>query len=473
MSDKGILLHITSLPSPYGIGTFGRCAYKFADRLAEKGYKYWQILPLCPTGFRDSPYQSFSSFAGNPYLIDLDMLCKKRLLRHSEIDSINWGKDPSHVDFGTIYEKRFPLLLRMSSRFDFSDPLYIDFCESNREWLDDYAVFMAMKKFVGGEPWYNWDRRVRFRDPSYMHKLMGVFSSEIRFWKMIQYLFYEQWYELKAHVNSLGIQIIGDMPLYVALDSADVWSRPEKFLLNDQLEPTALAGCPPDSFSKDGQMWGNPIYDWPHMKDHEYEWWIERLRYISSLYDITRIDHFRGFDSYYSIDAAAATAAQGHWEKGPGLTFFRHVESKLGNLSLIAEDLGFMSDSVRQLVKDTGFPGMKVFEFAFDEPDSTYLPEHYDKNCFAYIGTHDNDTLKGWLSSLDEQTLVKVKKYVHLEKDEILSEKIMSVMADSDAKAVIFQMQDILGLGTESRMNIPSTVKDNWTWRMTEKDLSF
>jgi 4-alpha-glucanotransferase len=271
MSDKGILLHITSLPSPYGIGTFGRCAYKFADRLAEKGYKYWQILPLCPTGFRDSPYQSFSSFAGNPYLIDLDMLCKKRLLRHSEIDSINWGKDPSHVDFGTIYEKRFPLLLRMSSRFDFSDPLYIDFCESNREWLDDYAVFMAMKKFVGGEPWYNWDRRVRFRDPSYMHKLMGVFSSEIRFWKMIQYLFYEQWYELKAHVNSLGIQIIGDMPLYVALDSADVWSRPEKFLLNDQLEPTALAGCPPDSFSKDGQMWGNPIYDWPHMKDHEYE----------------------------------------------------------------------------------------------------------------------------------------------------------------------------------------------------------
>lgn len=474
MRTSGILMHISSLPSPYGIGTMGKEARKFVDFLDKAGQTYWQILPICPTSYGDSPYQSFSSFAGNPYFIDLDYLCKDKLLTKKECLSYEWGENPEFVEYGTLYENRFPLLKKAYQRFKKALPDdFADFCEKNSDWLDDYALFMALKDANGGVAWFEWEKDLKLRKPSEIEKAKEEFADDVEFWKMLQYLFFKQWTELKAYANEKGIQIIGDVPIYVAGDSADVWANPGQFYLDENLDPIDVSGCPPDAFSDDGQLWGNPLFRWDAMKKDGYTWWTKRIKAMSELYDVVRIDHFRGFDSYYAIPAKDKTARNGEWREGPGMDLFNTLEKKLGRLNIIVEDLGYLTPSVKQLLKDTGFPGMKLIQFAFDSrEESDYLPHTYQKNCVVYTGTHDNDTIMGWFKTAPKESVKYAKEYLRLNKEEGYNWGTMKAVWGCVGDMAIVPMQDILGIGSEGRMNTPSTLGMNWKWRAVDGQIT-
>ena len=473
MRTSGVLMPISSIPSPYGIGTMGKQARKFVDFLVKGGQKYWQLLPICPTSYGDSPYQSFSSFAGNPYFIDLEYLCKDKLLTKKECESFQWGSNPKYVDYGIMYESRYALLRKVYARFTKKEPQDFEkFCENEKQWLDDYALFMALKDANGGQAWSNWDKSLRLREKKAMEEATEKYSEEIRFYKMLQYLFYQQWNALKTYANEAGIEIIGDVPIYVAGDSADVWANPDQFYLDENLEPIEVAGCPPDAFSDDGQLWGNPLFRWDVMKKDGYTWWTRRIKAMSELYDIIRIDHFRGFDSFYAIPAKDDTAKNGQWKQGPGMDLFCELEKKLGKLPIIVEDLGFLTPSVHKLLKDSGFPGMKVIQFAFDSrEESDYLPHTYTNHCVVYTGTHDNDTVMGWMKTAPKASVKYAKEYLNLTKEEGYNWGMMRAAWSSVADMAIVPMQDILGLGSEARINTPSTLGNNWKWRATPEQI--
>ena len=477
--ESGILLPVFSLPSKYGIGCFSEEAYEFVDWLKKAGQSYWQILPLGPTGYGDSPYQSFSTFAGNPYFISLDRLIQEGALKKDECEAADLGERPDRIDYEKIYKARFPLLKKAYERSDISkDPEFIRFREENSWWLEDYALYMAVKERFGQKPWTEWEEDIRFRKDGAMDRCRKELHSGLEFQEYLQYQFQKQWMELKAYANSRGIRIVGDIPIYVAMDSADVWAEPRLFQLDEDNRPTAVAGCPPDGFSPDGQLWGNPLYNWEYHRKTGYQWWIKRLAWCYKLYDVVRIDHFRGFDEYYSIPAGAETAAGGHWEKGPGLPFFQAVTQALGHKEIIAEDLGYMTDSVRQLVKATGYPGMKVLEFAFDSRDSgyanDYLPHNYPENCVVYTGTHDNETISGWFQSIRPRERAMAREYLcdMTTPDEDLYRSFISLAMRSQARICIIPVQDHLGLSNECRINTPSAVGDNWKWRLVPGQLS-
>ena len=467
MRSSGVLMHLSSLPSPYGIGTMGKQAKQFVDFLEKAGQTYWQMLPICPTSYGDSPYQSPSGFAGNPYFIDLDILCTKKLLKKSECRAYQWNVKDDTVDYALLYENRYDLLRKAKVRFFENVPQeYWQFCEKEADWLDDFALFMALKEAHNGAQWSEWERPLKFREAEAIAKAKDTYADEIDFWKMLQYLFFDLWCELKNYANVRGIRIIGDVPIYVAGDSVDVWTNPSQFYLDENLEPIDVAGCPPDAFSADGQLWGNPLFRWDVMREDGYSWWTMRLRKMSTLYDVIRIDHFRGFDSYYAIPGKDTTARNGVWRNGPGMELFRAVEEKLGKPDIIVEDLGFLTPSVLQLVADSGYPGMKVVQFAFDSrDDSDYMPHNYDKHCVVYTGTHDNDTILGWMKQAPKNSVKKAKEYLRMTKEEGYNWGMMCGAWMSSANLAVVTMQDLIGLGSSARMNIPSTLGGNWTWR--------
>lgn len=471
---------VSSLPSKYGIGCFSQEAYDFIDWLSDSGQTYWQILPLCPSGPGDSPYQSVSTFAGNPYFIDLDKLSEKGMLTKKECEKTDFGSDPENVDYGKLYQNRYKLLKKaffQNEDIRKSDD-FTEFEMENSYWLDDYALFMALKEKYPTGSWAQWDDGIKTRENSDLETFKETLSDEISYYKFLQYEFFSQWNSLKKYANDKGVKIIGDIPIYVAFDSADVWANPDLFKLDDNFMPTFVAGCPPDGFSADGQLWGNPVYEWKAHKNTGYDWWIKRLAHCFDLYDVVRIDHFRGFDEYYSIPFGAKNAKSGQWEKGPGAKLFKAVKKTLGKKDIIAEDLGFVTGSVKKLVKECGFPGMKVLQFAFDSRDTgsrnDYLPHNYGKNCVAYTGTHDNQTLKSWFDSITPQEQKEARDYLcdnFTPKDKIYKSFISLIMR-SRADTVIIPMQDYLGLDDKSRMNTPSTVGNNWKWRIKKSDLS-
>lgn len=467
MRASGVLMHLTSLSSPHGIGTMGKEARVFADFLAAGGQRYWQLLPLGPTGYGDSPYQSFSTFAGNPYLIDLDFLAEEGLLTEPEYAGEDWGEDPQRVDFGLLYRKRYPVLKKAVRRLlERKEPEYETFLAENAHWLPDYALFMALKDAGGGTPWWQWPEELRRREPHALARIGEELREETDFWRGVQYLFFRQWQKLKEYVNGRGIGLIGDLPIYVALDSADVWARPELFQLDRELVPTEVAGCPPDAFAADGQLWGNPLFDWERMEADGYAWWIGRIAHQLRLYDMLRIDHFRGFESYYAIPFGEETARNGRWRPGPGMKLFRAVEAALGQKDIIAEDLGYLTPEVRQMLAESGFPGMKVLQFAFDSrEESDYLPHNYDKNCVVYVGTHDNDTALGWLDTVSPEDRRYAMDYLKLTGAEGYHWGLMRGAWASAARLAVVTAQDLLGLGSGARMNTPSTLGGNWQWR--------
>lgn len=468
MRRAGILLPLFSLPSPYGIGTMGQSARDFIDFLVEAGQSCWQILPVGPTSFGDSPYQSFSSFAGNPYFIDLDDLSGEGLLLPEEYQSLDWGSENA-VNYGLLYRNRFPVLRKACARLLANPPAdYEDFLTENQSWLDDYALFMALKDEHGGRSWLQWPTELRRRQSAELEKARIRLAGEISFWQAVQYLFYHQWDSLKMLANTKGIAIIGDLPIYVAPDSADIWANPHLFQVDDELNPTEVAGCPPDAFSEDGQLWGNPLFDWDKMAEDNYQWWMERIAFQFRVFDTLRIDHFRGFDAYYAIPFGDSTARNGRWKKGPGKDFFRVLNETLGPRSIIAEDLGFLTQSVQDLLAYTGYPGMKVLQFGFDTrgKDSNYLPHRCPTNAVMYTGTHDNETAAAWLETIPPEDLAYATAYMRLNREEGLCLGMARTVWASPADLAILQMQDLLGLGAESRINTPSTMGNNWKWRL-------
>ena len=475
----GILLSITSLPSKYGIGCFSKSAYDFVDWLKAAGQTYWQILPLGPTSYGDSPYQSFSTYAGNPYFISLEALIEEGVLTEEECGAADLGEMEGTIDYKKLYENRYPLLRRAYERSDISNnPAYNRFVQENGWWLSDYALFMAVKERFGGAPWTEWAQDIRLRWDYAMDFYRRELYFDIEFQQYLQFTFYKQWRALKEYANRQGVRIIGDIPIYVAMDSADAWAHPELFQLDGDNVPTAVAGCPPDGFSAVGQLWGNPLYRWEYHRQTGYDWWMKRLAHCFSLYDVVRIDHFRGFDEYYSIPRGAKTAIDGHWEKGPGIDLFRRMREVLGEKEVIAEDLGYVTDSVRRLVRDSGFPGMKVLEFAFDSRDSgcanDYLPHNYTENCVAYTGTHDNETIRGWFESITEEERRLARAYIcdRYTPRQYLHTSFISLIMASHASLCVIPMQDYMGYDNTCRMNQPSTVGINWKWRLKEGDLT-
>lgn len=463
---------VSSLPSRYGIGCFDSAAYEFADQLAEAGQSLWQILPIGPTSYGDSPYQAFSTFAGNPYFISVDELVEAGWVTREECEELNAETDPRHVDYGALYQKRRSLLRKAYENCDILESeAFEEFCKEQAEWLDDYALFMALKDAHGGAAWSEWEPELALREPDAVRKAKEELAVDVRYYQFLQYLFFTQFKKLLTYAHEKGVRVIGDIPIYVSADSADAWSEPELFQFDENRKQTAVSGCPPDAFAPGGQLWGNPLYNWPYHKKTGYEWWIRRIRHCYSTCDILRIDHFRGFDEYFSIPAGDETAANGRWEKGPGIELFRAIEDALGKREIIAEDLGYVTDSVRQLVKDTGFGGIKVFEFAFDSRDTgaarDYLPHNYPENCAAYTGTHDNATLTGWLGEITEEERQNVRDYICSDlPDEKLYWPMISCVLRSVARIAVVPMQDYLGFGNEARMNTPSTSGTNWQWRM-------
>ena len=477
----GMLLPVSSLPSKYGIGAFSKEAYDFVDKLAEGGQQYWQILPLGPTGYGDSPYQSFSAFAGNPYYIDLVQLAEEGLLTRQECEAADFGDDERTIDYEKVYQNRFPLLkeafLRWKSQHSRlgEDGIRLLLKKALSPETREYCFYMAVKNDFAGKSWEKWDEDIRLRNKTALKQYEERLQEEIWFYEFQQYMFEKQWNKLKTYANHKGIRIIGDIPIYVAFDSADSWSHPELFQFDEDCCPIAVAGCPPDAFSATGQLWGNPLYRWDYHRETGYEWWMKRMEYSFRLYDVVRVDHFRGFDEYWSIPAKDKTAKNGCWEKGPGLEFFLELKKHFGSAEIIAEDLGFLTPSVKKLVKDTGFPGMKVLEFAFDDTeDSDYLTHKYTENCVVYTGTHDNDTLQGWYGNLDESIRRFAVDYVGSQwtpRGEIHWDFIRLALR-SVARLAIIPVQDYLGLGNWARINEPSTLGGNWKWRMTSGDLT-
>lgn len=473
MRKSGILLPVSSIPSRYGIGTFSKEAYEFVDFLKEAGQKLWQILPLGPTGYGDSPYQSFSTFAGNPYYIDLEALVEEGYLTEAECDACDFGDSEEYIDYEKLYFARFPLLKKAYERAFGEKKLgssapYCKFVKENADWLEDYALYMAVKNSFGGVSWAEWEEDIRTRRPEALKAYSEKYREDVAFYRFQQYLFYTQWRKLKTYANSQGVEIVGDIPIYVAFDSADTWASPELFQLDESCVPIAVAGCPPDAFSETGQLWGNPLYDWKYHKKTEFAWWMKRIAYCFRLYDIVRIDHFRGFDEYWSVPYGDPTAEKGKWCKGPGYAIFERMKSTLGEQKVIAEDLGFLTDSVMKLVEKTGYPGMKILQFAFDSrEDSDYLPHNYPRNCVVYTGTHDNDTTLGWFTALPEEDRDFAERYLHFAEDEVEAEwEFIRAAIASVADTAIIPMQDYLGLDERARINIPSTLGNNWKWRM-------
>ncbi len=466
--SSGILMPISSLPSPYGIGTLGKEAYRFIDFLAESRQSCWQILPVGPTSYGDSPYQSPSTYAGNPYFIDLDMLIEDGLLTSEEVSKVNWGNDPSQTDYGLLYEHRFPLFEIAAERGWLRDEEAVtEFCKKN-PWLDDYAFFMALKRHFGMVSWLEWpDEDIRLRKPEAMEHYRQELLKDIRLFTYMQFIFFQQWNALRGYAQEKQIKIIGDMPIYVALDSADVWAEPEYFQLDEKNFPVEVSGVPPDYFTEDGQLWGNPLYDYDRMAEDGFGWWIRRIDGARKLYDMIRIDHFRGLESYWAVPYGETTARNGHWVKGPGMKLIGVLKGWFPDIDYIAEDLGYPSEEVVQLLKDSGFPGMKVLEFAFDHRDSSdYLPHTYDRNCICYCGTHDNNTLIGWADDADPRDLEKAAAYLGLNDQEGFVWGIIRGGMSSVADLFIAQMQDYLELGEEARMNTPGSLEGNWKWRM-------
>lgn len=485
MVDKkrraGVLLPISSLPSPYGIGTFSVEAYRFVDLLCEAGQSVWQILPLCPTSYGDSPYQSPCSFAGNPYFIDPDALVRDRLLTSAECEEYSADTENGYVDYKKLYEKRYPLLRRAYDRFAQQGMTagYADFLAENSTWLEDYALFMAIKNERGGAPLSTWEDSLKKREPKAMSIAESRLSYEIGFWKFVEFKFFEGWRNLKKYANERGIEILGDIPIYVSSDSVEVWTSPDLFLLDREGYPLSVAGCPPDTFCESGQLWGNPLYNWSEHKNRRYGWWTERIAHAFSMYDILRIDHFRGFESYYSIPYGAPDARGGHWERGPGAELFLTVKKSLPDRQIIAEDLGYITDGVRRMVNECGFDGMKILQFGFDGGDmnfdSEYLPHNYKRESVTYTGTHDNPTLYEWLDGLSAESERMLRRYIvdaHTPKYE-LGERLIALAMQSPSELCVIPLQDYLRTGREGRMNTPSKPSDNWAWRMRQTDISF
>lgn len=461
-------MHISSLPSPYGIGTLGKAAYDFADFLHHAGQRYWQILPIGPTSYGDSPYQSFSTCAGNPYFIDLDLLEQDGLLTREEINAVDWGTDTGRVDYGFQYSVRFDLLYHayLRGRDRDADALR-EFRDAN-PWVEEYALYMALKRSNSMQSWEHWPEEIRLRRPGAADTYATVLAEDTNFFIYLQFLFFRQWNRLRDYVHGLGIRIIGDLPIYVPYDSCDVWANPQLFQLDEGGLPTGVAGVPPDYFSEDGQLWGNPLYNWDAMRADGYRWWMQRIAAAGRLFDVIRIDHFRGLESYWSVPYGDVNARRGHWVKGPGQDFIDAVRRSFPELHLIAEDLGFLTPEVIELQRNSGYPGMKVLEFAFDprEP-SNYLPHRYTTNCICYSGTHDNETLVQWLDGASPETVQYVQEYLGLrERSECVKGILRAGMA-SVADVFIAQLQDYLELGAEARMNEPGTLSTkNWSWRV-------
>lgn len=470
MRRAGILMHISSLPSAYGIGTLGKEAYKFVDFLKKAGQTYWQVLPVCPTSYGDSPYQSNSVFAGNPYFIDLDILCENGLLKKSEIDNYYFGENPLAVDYKRMFDNRYPILRKAFARFEKSDEYYT-FESENRFWLDDYALFMAVKEHNHFRCWLYWDDDMRSCYGDALEQFSKAHERTISFYKFVQFEFFRQWSALKRYANDNGIRIIGDMPIYAALDSAEVWRTHELFELDENKLPKRVAGCPPDVFSDKGQLWGNPLYNWQEMENRGYGWWIDRIRASFKLFDKVRIDHFRGFESYYAIPYGNETAVEGEWVKGPGMTLFNAVKAVLGDVEIIAEDLGYLTEDVHRLLRDSGFPGMRVLQFAFNPyEDNMYLPHNIPSNTVAYTGTHDNDTFAGYYTSTKGAEREFVNKYLGVKRRAEATYSAIRMLMSSCADTVIIPIQDYLKQGSESRMNTPATVGRNWVYRISETD---
>ena len=489
MRESGILMPVSSLPGPYGIGCFGAEALKFVDFLAAAGQHIWQLLPLSPTGYGDSPYQSCSAFAGNPYFIDLDALKADGLLTAAQLKAEPWGTDPLSVDYGTLYTSRYKVLRaayaawreKYAGRFGcahyYPDDYYA-FTLTNESWLNDYALYMALKTANGMKSWAEWPREYRLRDAGALAEFAAGQEEEIGFWKFLQYEFAVQWKKVKDYANEKGIKILGDIPIYVSADSVDAWVGGELFELDAQGGFARVAGCPPDYFSADGQLWGNPLYNWPYHKQTGYAWWVRRVRHALGIYDLLRIDHFRGFDTYWAIPAGSTTARTGKWENGPGMDLFRALEAALGKLPIIAEDLGDLVPSVRKLLADSTFPGMKVLQFAFGGGDNEYLPHNHVKNSVVYPGTHDNTTLTDWwVNAAPAKEKANAAAYLHLTPCKPTAKEVASVRTDaariallraalgSVADRAIIPMADWLGLGAEAHLNTPGKLGGNWAWR--------
>ena len=465
---SGILLHISSLPSRYGIGTLGREAYAFADFLHAAGQKYWQLLPLGPTSYGDSPYQSFSTFAGNPYFIDLELLAEDGLLDRAELEEIDWGGEPGYVDYGKIYQSRFDVLYKAFRAGYPRDREAVERFAKENKWLDNYALFMALKRHFGMKSWLQWpEADIRLHKPEAVERWRKELAEDVQFFSYLQYIFFQQWEALREYIHSLGIQIIGDLPIYVAGDSSDVWAEPEFFQLGEDNVPKEVSGVPPDYFSADGQLWGNPLYDYDRMRADGYGWWIRRVEGAGRLFDIIRIDHFRGLESYWAVPYGEETARKGRWRKGPGMELVGTLTNWFPNLSFIAEDLGFLTPEVHKLLRSSGLPGMKVLEFAFDarEP-SNYLPHTYSPRCVCYVGTHDNETVMQWREQADRADVSMARKYLGLNDAEGFHWGMIRGGMSSVADTFVVQMQDCLGLGAEGRMNTPGKADGNWQWRL-------
>ncbi len=475
MRKSGILMHISSLPSKYGIGKMGKSAYDFVDFLVSAGVKCWQILPLSPTSYGDSPYQSFSVYAGNPYFIDFETLKREGLIKKSDYEDIKWQDNDHQVNYSIIYNNCFKVLRQAYKTYkrDISKR-YKTFVEKNSSWLDDYALFMALKFKNNGKPWYEWDKKLAMRDSNALKKASDELEKETEFFKFIQYKFFRQWSNLKKYANDKGVEIIGDMPIYVSYDSVEAWVSPELFQFDKHKKPKDVAGCPPDDFAVTGQLWGNPLYDWEYHKKTGYKWWIDRLQFSASIYDIVRIDHFRGFESYYAVPYGDETAENGEWRKGPGAELFKAAEKALGKLNIIAEDLGFITEDVYKMLADVGYPGMKILQFAFGEDSANeHLPHNFtSSNCIAYTGTHDNETLKGWVSSQSSDTLKYCMAYLGVKKKKDIPKNIIKQTWASVAQTAIAQMQDFLNSDASARMNTPSTLGNNWQFRTSEDDFT-
>jgi 4-alpha-glucanotransferase len=470
-----MLLPVASLPSRYGIGAFSKEAYEFIDQLKRAGQTYWQILPLGPTGYGDSPYQSFSAFAGNPYFIDLAELIKEELLTEEECESADFGGDLRYIDYEKLYYNRYPLLKNAYARWKAQGHTSKDAVEALEEETALYCFYMALKDHFEGKSWIHWDEDIRLKTPDAISRYEEELKEEIGLYAFLQMKFTEQWENLKSYARENGIRMIGDMPIYVAFDSADTWSHPELFQFDEENNPLAVAGCPPDGFSPTGQLWGNPLYRWGYHKETGYAWWKKRMEYSFHLYDVVRVDHFRGFDEYYSIPAGNENAINGTWEKGPGIDFFQEMKKTFGELNIIAEDLGFLTPSVRELLKETGYPGMKVLEFAFNSwEESDYLPHNHTQNSVVYTGTHDNDTLKSWYYGLSEEDRRFADNYLNTKdsSDEQISWNYIRVALQSVARLAIIPVQDYLGLGCEARINEPSTLGKNWRFRLLPGELT-
>ena len=467
MRESGVLMHITSLPGNFGVGTMGAEAFRFVDFLKAAGQSCWQILPLNPTGYGDSPYQSCSTYAGNPYLIDLDKLVEEGLLEKADLEGICWGDQEERVDFGLLYNNREKVLRKAYERFE-GGKAFDAFCQENSNWLSDFALFMALKAKFGGKPWYEWERPLKFREPDALWECRHELEAQIRFYSFVQFLFNQQWNALRAYAHEAGVRIIGDVPIYVPLDSVDVWSNPELFQLDETLAPVDVAGCPPDGFTADGQLWGNPLYRWDVMEQNGFTWWKRRLAAAEERYDVVRFDHFRGFEAYWAVPYGDATARNGKWVKGPGLNFIYAIQKALPELDLIAEDLGFLTQEVLDMRDESGLPGMKVLEFAFDSREpSEYLPHTYPENSICYTGTHDNVTCRQWFDTATEEAIAYATEYMALTEEEGLVWGVIRTAMASVSKLCIVPLQDYLDLGASARMNFPGTqTSDNWTWRV-------